>query len=284
MNEKDWLIIVSVYQHKNITRAAQQLYTSQPALSYRLKQIERKLAIRLFDESQKGLVFSAQGEFLAQHAQKVLRDLQQLKENLHSLDHTRQGEISLGVSSNYAAYRLPPLLNRFRQSHPGIRINLMSGLSEDIFTLLQRGEIDIAIVKDNYHWKEGQQLIDEDDYLLISEHDFDFALLPHLPQIRIVHGQHVTQLLERWWNAHFTHAPNIAMTVDKLEVCLGMVTHGLGYAIVASYLPLPEKLYRRAITLEGKAVKNQTWLLYRQQIAANPMMQSFIHILQSNAH
>lgn len=61
MNEKDWLILRAVYQHKNITRAAEQLYTSQPALSYRLRQIERKLAIRLFEEGQKGLVFSAQG-------------------------------------------------------------------------------------------------------------------------------------------------------------------------------------------------------------------------------
>ncbi|CAH0248026.1 HTH-type transcriptional regulator HdfR [Rahnella aquatilis] len=47
MNEKDWLILRAVYQHKNITRAAEQLYTSQPALSYRLRQIESKLAIRL---------------------------------------------------------------------------------------------------------------------------------------------------------------------------------------------------------------------------------------------
>ena len=282
MNEKDWLIIHSVYQHKNITRAAEQLYTSQPALSYRLKQIERKLAVRLFDESQKGIVFSAQGEYLAQHAQKVLRDLQQLKENLHSLDHAQQGEISIGVSSNYAAYRLPPLLNRFRQLHPGIRINLMSGLSEEIFTLLQRGEIDFAIVKDDYSWKEGKELIDEDDYLLISQHDFDFALLPHLPQIRIIHGQHVTQLLERWWNAHFSQAPNIAMTVDKLEVCLGMVTHGLGYAIISSYLPLPESLYRRPITLDGHTIKNRTLLLYRHNLQTSPVMQSFIHILKGH--
>jgi len=281
MNEKDWLTVLSVYQHKNITRAAEQLYSSQPALSYRLKQIERKLAIRLFDDGHKGLVFSAQGEYLAQHAQKVLRDLQLLKENLHSLEMAQQGEISIGVSSNYAAYRLPPLLSRFRLSHPGIRINLMSGLSEEIFTLLQRGDIDIAIVKDDYHWKEGKDLIDEDDYLLISQQDFDFALLRHLPQIRIVHGQHVTQLLERWWNANFSHAPNIAMTVDKLEVCLGMVTHGLGYAIISSYLPLPESLYRRPISLEGQQVKNRTWLLYRHNIESSPVMQSFIHILKS---
>jgi len=71
------------------------------------------------------------------------------------------------------------------------------------------------------------------------------------------------------------------MTVDKLEVCLGMVTHGLGYAIISSYLPLPESLYRRPISLEGQQVKNRTWLLYRHNIESSPVMQSFIHILKS---
>ncbi|MCX2945797.1 LysR family transcriptional regulator, partial [Rahnella perminowiae] len=168
MNEKDWLILRAVYQHKNITRAAEQLYTSQPALSYRLRQIERKLAIRLFEEGQKGLTFSAQGEYLAQHAVTVLNDLQQLKLNLHSLDQEQQGEISLGVSSNYAAYRLPPLLSQFRQTHPGIRVNLMSGFSEEIIQKLLRGEIDIALVKDDFNWKESKHLIEEDDYVLVN--------------------------------------------------------------------------------------------------------------------
>ena len=61
-----------------------------------------------------------------------------------------------------------------------------------------------------------------------------------------------------------------------------MVTHGLGYAIISSYLPLPDSLYRRPITLEGQPVKNRTWLLYRYNLQSSPMMQSFINILKSN--
>jgi DNA-binding transcriptional LysR family regulator len=284
MNEKDWLILRAVWQHKNITRAAEQLYTSQPALSYRLRQIERKLAIRLFVDGQKGLVFSAQGEYLAQHALTVLRDLQQLKITLHSMDQGQQGEISLGVSSNYAAYRLPALLSQFRQSHPGIRVNLMSGFSEEIFQKLLRNEIDMALVKDDFNWKEGKHLVEEDDYFLVNRQDFDFALLPQMPQIKIHHGAHVTQLIERWWNANFSHAPNIAMEVDKLEVCLAMVEHGLGYAIVATYLPLAEHLYRRPISVDGQTVKNRTWLLHRHTLNASPVMQAFIHLMQTAQH
>ncbi|WP_258575607.1 helix-turn-helix domain-containing protein [Candidatus Pantoea persica] len=72
MNEKDWLIIHNVWHHQNVTRAAEQLFTSQPVLSYRLKQIERKLGVTLFEEGGRPLTFSAQGRYLAQHAAKML--------------------------------------------------------------------------------------------------------------------------------------------------------------------------------------------------------------------
>lgn len=263
MNEKDWLIIRTVWQYKNITRAADVLFTSQPALSYRLRQIERKLAIQLFEEGGRGLTFTAQGRYLAQHAQTVLDELQLLRTTLQSLNGPQQGELRIGVSSNYAAYRLPDLLAGFSQRHPGINVHLVSGLSEEMFLKLQRGDVHLALVKDDYGWKEGKRLVDEDDYYLINRQPIDLALLPHLPQIKINHGGHITKLIERWWNASYTLAPRVAMSVDKLEVCLAMVERGLGYAIVSSYQPLAEELFRMPIAVGGEAVKSRTWLLYR---------------------
>lgn len=263
MNEKDWLIIRTVWQYKNITRAAEELFTSQPALSYRLRQIERKLAIQLFETGGKGLNFTAQGRYLAQHAETVLDELQLLRATLQSLNGPQQGELKIGVSSNFAAYRLPDLLAEFSQQHPGISVNLVSGLSEEMFLKLQRGDVHLAVVKDDYGWKEGKRLIDEDDYYLISRQPIDLALLPHLPQIKISHGGHITKLIERWWNANYSLAPRVAMHVDKLEVCLAMVERGLGYAIVSSYQPLAPTLCRTPIAVGGESVKSRTWLLYR---------------------
>jgi DNA-binding transcriptional LysR family regulator len=263
MNEKDWLIILSVWQHQNITRAAQQLYTSQPALSYRLKQIERKLNVQLFEESGRSLIFSAQGRYLAQHAGKMLQESQQLRQTLHSLSQPRQGELRLGVTSNFAAYRLPEILARFSEQHSGIRVNLVSGLSEEMYQKLQRDEVHAALVKDDYHWRDGKRLVDIDDYWLVSQQPLDLRLLPQLPQIRINHGGHITHLIERWWNANFTLAPRVAMQVDKLEVCLAMVERGLGYAIVSSYQPLSERLWCQPLQVAGETLKSRTWLLYQ---------------------
>ncbi|MFT4274102.1 MAG: LysR family transcriptional regulator [Pantoea sp.] len=263
MNEKDWLIIFTVWQQQNITRAAEQLYTSQPALSYRLKQIERKLNVQLFEESGRSLIFSAQGRYLAQHAAKMLQESQQLRQTLHSLSQPRQGELRIGVTSNYAAYRLPEILARFSEQHGGIRVNLVSGLSEEMYQKLQRDEVHVALVKDDYHWRDGKRLVDLDDYWLVSQQPLDLRLLPQLPQIRINHGGHITHLIERWWNANFNLAPRVAMQVDKLEVCLAMVERGLGYAIVSSYQPLSEHLWCQPLQVAGEPLKSRTWLLYQ---------------------
>ncbi|TKI04603.1 LysR family transcriptional regulator [Martelella alba] len=284
MNEKDWLIVRTVWLKKNITRAAEQLYTSQPALSYRLRQIERKLGIRLFEESARGLVFSAQGRYLAQRAESMLNDYQSLKQTLLNMDKPQRGELKIGVSSNYAAYRLPDKLALFSQRHPGISINLVSGYSEDMFQRLQRETVHLAIVKDHFGWREGKLLVDEDNYYLVSRQPLDLARLPYLPQIRISHGPHIAQLLERWWNANYSRPPNVAMTVDKLEVCLAMVTHGLGYAIVSSYLALDERLSCIPLDFEGQPVKNRTWLLYRHAGADAPVILPFVELFDEAPH
>lgn len=105
-----------------------------------------------------------------------------------------------------------------------------------MYQKLQREEIYVALVKDDYHWhwRDSKRLADIDDNWMVSQQPLDLQLLPQLPQIRINHGGHITHMIERWWNANFTLAPRVAMQVDKLEVCLAMVERGFVYAIVSS--------------------------------------------------
>src|SRR5476649_160088 len=227
MDDKDWLIIRTVYELKNITRAAQLLHTSQPALSYRLKQIERQLDVPLFDTSHKILTFTLQGEQIAHYAGKVLHDFQKMRDDLrHSADRLH-GEIRIGASSNYAAYRLPKILQRFNRLHPQVTVNVTSGLSQEIFAQLQRDEVHLALVKDHLNWKEGKLQVDQNRFFVVNHTPINLLDLPGLAQIRISHGPHISTLLDRWWNAGFSTPPRVAMTVDKMEVCLEMVKHGL---------------------------------------------------------
>ncbi|QTF06775.1 LysR family transcriptional regulator [Brenneria izadpanahii] len=281
MDDKDWLIIRTVYELKNITRAAQQLHTSQPALSYRLRQIERKLNVQLFDMSGKVLTFTPQGEQIVYYADRILNDYQQMKEALLLADERLRGEIRIGAYSNYAAYRLPALMRRYHDRYPDVELRLVTGLSHDIFAQLQRGEIHLALVREETHWKEGKRVVDRNHYYAINRHPLALADLPTLPQIRISNMPYpyVGDTIDRWWNSVFSQPPHIVMTVDKIEICLELVKHGLGFALLADYLDFPPELHPQLLhDADGRALDNHTWLLYRHSAVFSPRLAHFIDL------
>lgn len=281
MDTKDWLIIRTLWKLKNITRAAQQLQTSQPALSYRLRQIEKKLDVRLFDISSKELIFTPQGEQVAWYAQRYLKDWRQMRESLALEDDRLRGEICIGAYSNYAAYRLPALMRRYHDRFPEVELRLVTGYSHEIMAQLQRGDVHLALVRDESNWKEGKLMVDRNHYYAINRNPFSIDDLPMLPQIRIsgVSSPYIGDTIDRWWNQRFSEAPHIVMTVDKIEIGMELVKHGLGYALLANYLDFPPDLHVQVLLdADGYPLPNHSWLLYRNSALIPPRLAHFIKL------
>lgn len=198
---------------------------------------------------------------------------------LHAGDRLR-GEIRISAASNFAAYRLPKILRWFNRQYPHVAVNVTSGLSQEVFAQLQHNDVHMALVKDALNCKEGKHLVDENRFYIVSRHPLALEDLPLCPQIRISHGPHISTPLDRWWNANFSRPPRIAMTVDKMEICLEMVRHGLGYAMLSDYLPFEDSLHPRLMLDEHRApILNHTWLLYRHNVAQAPRLARFIQLL-----
>lgn len=218
MDDKDWLIIRTVYELKNITRAAQQLHTSQPALSYRLRQIERKLNVQLFDMSGKVLTFTPQGEQIVYYADRILNDYQQMKEALLLADERLRGEIRIGAYSNYAAYRLPALMRRYHDRYPDVELRLVTGLSQDIFAQLQSGEIHLALVREETHWKESKRVVDRHHYYAINRQPLaDYLDFPPELHSQLLHDASGQPLDNRTWLLYRHSAvfsPRLAHFID----------------------------------------------------------------------
>src|SRR5699024_340938 len=114
LNEQDYLILVTIYNERNITKAAEKLYVSQPTLTYRLNQIEQKLdGIQIIYKHERKLMFTTEGEYIVQFAKKALNDLYQLKTTMHNIKNTNVGSIYIGASSNFSIYKLPKIIKDF---------------------------------------------------------------------------------------------------------------------------------------------------------------------------
>ncbi|MDS9201619.1 LysR family transcriptional regulator, partial [Streptococcus pneumoniae] len=72
MDEKDWEAMQVLHEEKNISRASERLYISQPALTYRLKNLEKDMGTKLFFKTKKGIELTAEGVYLAQYADEMV--------------------------------------------------------------------------------------------------------------------------------------------------------------------------------------------------------------------
>ena len=265
MNDKDWTILKTISEDKNITKAAERLYMSQPALSYRLKNLEKEFGAKIVLRNTTGIVFTPQGEHLLNYALNMLTQLTMTKERIQNMENKVQGTLRIGTSAIFAHYELPSILKGFLERYPNVDISLRTGLSSRINKMLQKEEFAVAILRGDYFWAEEKHMLQEEPICLASADAIDFHNLPHRPQINYGTDSSLRVMLDDWWREIFSCPPKITMEVDSMDTCRQMVLHGLGWAILPFIgLKQHDSLYTRELHWrDGTPVLRRTWMLYR---------------------
>lgn len=264
MEDKDWLALKIISEEKNITRAAERLYVSQPALTYRLKNMENEFNAKIFTRTPNGVHLTPQGEYLLSYADEMLLRFQKTKEVIQNMDNKIQGTLRLGSSSIFAHYELPQILRGFLEQYPDVEISLKTGLSRPVNRMLQKEEVSIAIVRGDYHWAEEKQLIFEEPLCLVSSRPIEFDDLPRKPQIDYMTDSSLKPLVEEWWRESFSQPPLVTMAVDSMDTCRQLVVNGLGWAILPQIgLRHHHNLYTKALHWRnGQPINRRTWMMY----------------------
>ena len=117
-------ILVHVHRAGNLTRAAIQLGLTQAAVSLQLQQLEKIFGLRLFDRTTRELVPTGAGVQAIASAEQILAATATLTNQMHNLNGATTGKLAMAVSAGFASTFLPPILGRFRKSHPGIEVVL----------------------------------------------------------------------------------------------------------------------------------------------------------------
>ncbi|WP_249869194.1 LysR family transcriptional regulator [Oceanobacillus saliphilus] len=283
MNEKDWQILKTIDEEKNITRSAERLYISQPALTYRINQIENELNIKIFSRSNKGIFITEEGIHVVKYAEKMLLHFQKLKDNLMNLKDMTSGELRIGVSSNFAQYELPNILKNFLTDFPNVQVKLMTDWSNKIMNLFLNEEIHVAIVRGECTWKGPKIFINQDPISLISKQQIPIDSLPNHPMISYKTEPALKNIIDTWWREHFQTPPLISMEVDKLETCKEMVLKGLGFGVVPNYVVKHHKnnLSIQPLTsIKNKPIVRDLWLYYRKESLELSTVKAFIDFME----
>lgn len=290
MNEKDCLMLTYLEHEPNITQAAKRLFTTQPALAYRIKQIEEEFGIDLFYREGKTPTLTPEGRCLIHYAHKQLQLLRETKDQLRELANA--GNLRIGVNSYVCNSLFPPLLSQFHRHHPEIQYYIHSGMSSEIFKKLQSGDINLAIVRGDFAWTGEKQLLHEDQIGIVSSSPITLASLPDEPRIFFQEPDYLSQIpnhtkitiedmIKRWWAEHFTDEPKAFMKVDSYETCVRMVDAGLGYAIVPklfllqhAHLPFQPLHFQ-----DGTVASRRMWVYYRENSLTLRAVETFLSFL-----
>lgn len=159
--------VYEVYKERSFTKAAQNLYISQPSLSARIKKIEVIIGEPLFDRSTTPLQLTEVGKVYIEAAEEITQIEQRVENYINDLAGLKTGNLAVGASTLFAAYVVPSLITQFNQKFPDVHIQLIEGNTAELEEMLGSNALDFVI--DNYHYDSilyNKELYCEENILL----------------------------------------------------------------------------------------------------------------------
>ena len=236
-----------------LSRAAENLNVAQSALSHHLAEIERTLAVKLFDRKARGVSLTAAGHRLHEHASAILSALSKAEEDVRTFADVVSGPVSLGLSHTAVAMVALEVMQAVRTRCPGVHMTLSDGLSPNMVAHVLSGSIDLALAynppKDSRLVSDA--LLDEDLYLvghpdLIGKSSSP-VVFSDIPQGSVL-GLNPVPASRAIIQAHILRnqiEPSPTLEIGSLLALRQALEKGLGCAILARSTVLAELAQKR---------------------------------------
>lgn len=140
-------VFYTVALRLSFTKAATELYITQPAVSKHVQELEETYKTKLFERNGSKIAITPAGEILLKYTKSIFEIYREIDFEMSSFNTDRQGLLRLGASTTISQYIISPVLARFHQKQKDIKVNLLNGNTEQIENALINKEIEIGIVE-----------------------------------------------------------------------------------------------------------------------------------------
>jgi DNA-binding transcriptional LysR family regulator len=230
---------VEIARTRTISRAADTLFVTQPALTTRLQRLEEELDTKLFVRTPRGMKLTEAGEVFLPHAVKALDSLADGRRIVNAFERGGAGRLTLGAAPAISTYVLPRILKRFSISHPRVGVSVRTGHSEEVLELVLREQVDLGLVRELRHPDIVSTPLYEDRVIFVVEPGHRFAGRGKIRLDEISGEQLVlfdrTSSYSELTNAVFRSAgvrPEGVMELDNIDAAKKMVQEGFGVALI----------------------------------------------------
>ncbi|AYC29077.1 LysR family transcriptional regulator [Paenisporosarcina cavernae] len=288
MSTNEFELLKVLAEEKNMRKAAERLFLSQPALSQRLQSLEKEWGASLFIRSQKGLTPTPAGELVIEFAVKSLKEREDIHEQLNSLVSKVHGTLKIACASIVGQNWLPIVLKDFITAYPEAKISLITGWSSEIVKALYEGEAHVGIVRGHTDWKGTKIPLFKDTLYLVDKElsSMEEVLQTDRPFIQFKSDSNYYQEIQAWWQRRFASSPKRQIVVDQIETCKQMALNGIGYAILPSItLSGMEEVNKIPLNKESEPLElaRETWLIGYDSSFELGQVQAFVDIVKKHS-
>ncbi|HRF72414.1 MAG TPA: LysR substrate-binding domain-containing protein [Accumulibacter sp.] len=254
----------AIAKHGSFSKAAEQAFVAQSALSHQLAQLEEELGTRLLHRSRRGVELTESGRVFLAHATAILRQVDDAKASVRHLAGDASGKVVFGVPHSASNALALPLLQAVRQHLPKVELELTEELTGNLVQQLRSGQINLAVLFDDGTLGEFacEDLLDEALALIspASAPDRPPAAVTlqqalQLPLILPASPHGVRPIIEAAARAQGLPAPNVIADISSVSILRTTLLAGLGHTLLP-VMPLQHEL--AAGTLCAVAVENPT--------------------------
>lgn len=282
MNDQDYQFLIDLYKTKNITKVAQQQFLTQPAMTKRIRRIEEELDCQLILRSKRGVTFTAIGEAVVKHCEKIVQANEELHNTIDQYKGVVGGTLSIGSSLNYGRYRLPTALRKYQQMYPMVDVRVTTGHSRNLYHMLMENKLSLAIIRGNFPWNEGSILLSAEPICLVRSTDNldkplnDYTYISH-------HTDADEEKRIEQWLLENNVTQNNRIWIDDIASCREMAQAGVGWTIIPS---ICLDGFRGEVTplrlKDGTPFLRNTYVLYRSGLYELQQVRLFLQVLAQN--
>ena len=248
------IALLTIADKQNISRAADELSLSQPSLSRVLGRLEKRLGVRLFERSSRGVHLTEVGLRVCNYAKEIVYAHESIKQCVNDLNGTLAGTVGIALPESLGSFLSIHLIEHFRSRHPNVRLRVLFSRTPTIPHYLNSGVVDVAVVDDYGTTNLILQPLLAEKFHFVSPVNSDLEAggtvtmreISHLPLVLPALDGSIRSRIEPAF-AHLSIRPNVTMEIDSLAAILEMVKDGYGYSI------LPYSMVHRSV-LRGEVV------------------------------
>ena len=282
-------VFLEVAQQGSVTRAAEALHLTVPAVSMQLKEIESQVGLQLFDRSGRSISLSTAGEYFVVHARRLLATLRDAENAMGRFKRLESGLLTVGMVST-AKYFVPRLLAQFREDHPGIDVRLVvTANREALLARMEAGDVDLSVMG-----RPPRELAARSE--AFAAHPLVFVCPPGHELLRVGHppaaalapfpfivreqGSGTRNAMETFFAEH-RFEPRITMEMGSNETIKQAVMAGMGVSFLSLHtvgLELKTGLMK-LLEVEGTPVMRSWHVVHLQRKVLSPAAEAFRYFL-----